>query len=151
MPTDPLHQLQAAARSYGDYVYPGFAIRTCVLLDDAGRRIEVLVPPCSGDGSDGPGEPDEIAGWDFSRSVPRFEGVEYPISGRQLKVLKILAEADGPVPVEDLRAAWDGYNAGDGTIRELVRELKLKLKKLFPARESEPIESTGAGYALGIR
>lgn len=91
-------------------------------------------------------------GWDFSRRVPRYDGVEYPeIAGRPLAVLRVLAEANGPVNVDELRKAWDGYAADESTIRGAVAALRKKLVKLFPDFEGDPIISTGAGYGLEIR
>lgn len=148
--TDPLHDLQAAARRYARHVLPGAACRRVILFDDHKQKVcDVLLPACAG--SDEPLVPEVKPGWDFSRTVPRFDGAECAIHGRPLAVLRMLAEADGPVSVEDLRAAWDGYQAGDSTIRSMVGELRKKMQKLFPMWEGDVLPSTGAGYELGIR
>lgn len=150
MATDPLHDLQAAVRRYARHVLPGVPPRRVIILDESGERIaEVRTPACEDKAS--PLVPEVRPGWDFSGTLPRFDGTECMIHGRPLAVLKMLAEADGPVKVEDLRRAWDGYQAGDSTIRSMVVELRKTLKRLFPSWEGDLVASTGAGYALELR
>jgi len=147
---DPLHVLQDAARTYGRHVFSGYFAGTLKLYDDAGRKVaEVMVPPCMAPTE--PFAPEVRPGWDFSRKVPRFDGQEHAITGRPLTVLRALAGASGPVPVEELREAWDGYQASDSTIRGTVADLRKRLESLWPEWEGDVIESTGAGYVLHVR
>jgi hypothetical protein len=151
MPSDPVQALQAAARRVGCHLVPSAKVGRVVIHDDAGNTIlDVMVPP--GDVQvDERGEEEVKPGWDFSGGTPRFNGDDKPIYGRPLAVLKNLARTAGPVPVEDLRAEWDGYQASDSTIRGTVAELKKKLAKLFPDWEGDAVTSTGGGYKLEIR
>lgn len=150
--SDPLHDLQAAARRYAKHVLPGVAARSLVIRDEHREPIaQVRIPACAG-GEAEVAAPEVRPGWDFSHRIPRFDGTECPdIAGRPLAVLRVLAEAAGPVSVEELRAAWDGYSADDSTIRGAVASLRKKLEKLWPDWEGDLIVSTGAGYGLEIR
>lgn len=149
--SDPLHDLQAAARRYARHVLPGSVPRSLIIRDEHREMIaQVRVPACAGEVE--PVSPEVRPGWDFSKKIPRFDGAECPdIAGRPLAVLRVLAEAAGPVSVEELRAAWDGYSADDSTIRGAVAALRKKLEKLWPDWEGDLIVSTGAGYGLEIR
>ncbi len=152
MPSDPLHDLQAAARRYARHVLPGVAARSLIIRDEHREAIaQVRIPAC--DGEVKTLEPEVREGWDFSRKVPRYNGTDCPdITGKPLAVLRILAEASGQVSVEELRkAAWDGYPADDSTIRGAVASLRKKLEKLWPDWEGDVIVSHGAGYGLEIR
>jgi hypothetical protein len=144
---DPVHHLQHAARCVGSHLAPGVAVRRVAVFDEQGRTIlDVLVPPGV------PEKPPEaLPGWDFSGNAPRFDGEQKKILGRSLQLLRVLAETDGPVSAEQLRAAWPDYTPSESTIRNQVADLRKRLKTAFPSWEGECITSTGAGYQLHIR
>lgn len=153
MPTDPLHDLQSAARRYARHVLPGSVARRIIIVDEHRERIaEVRIPACEDRDAAPSLVPDVRPGWDFTSRIARYDGTECPdIVGRPLAVLRVLAEANGPVSVDELRAAWDGYQADESTIRGAVASLRRKLAKLWPDWEGEIIVSTGAGYGLELR
>jgi DNA-binding response OmpR family regulator len=151
MAGDPLHELQASVRRYARHVLPGSHARRCVILDEHQEEIAaVRVPACEGKDAETLA-PEVVSGWDFRGHLPRFDGVEYPISGRPLAVLRVLGEASGSVSVEDLRAVWDKFDVSDSTIRGAVADLRKRLEKLWPDWEGDVIEATGNGYSLHIR
>lgn len=144
---DPLHALQAAARSYGQHVLPGVQIERVIVVAAGGVKIaSVAVPLC------GPPAivPVAAEGWDFAPGETRFDGVLIPIHGQKLALLKVLAEADGPLTVEQLKVAWLDGIAEDGTIRWTLGELRKALKLLFPGLD-DPITSGPEGYSLALR
>lgn len=151
-PADPLRQLQVSARRYGRLVLPGSDIRRVIVLDAAGHKVaDVAVPPGDDTPERGP-DPEVQPGWDFAGNVPLFDGRPVPIAGRGREVLKVLAEADGPVTTDQLReAVWAGYDASDSAIRFQVVELRKKLLKAFPGWEGDPVPASGAGFELAIR
>lgn len=97
-------------------------------------------------------QPEVKAGWDFARKIPRFDGKEFPeIAGRSLAVLRVLAEAPGPVDVDGLRAAWPDYQPAENSIRNQVGELRKLLKRLWSDWSGDPLPASGSGYSLEIR
>lgn len=153
MSSDPLRQLQAAARKCGRHAMPGTTIRRVILLDDANRKVvDVAVPAAPDEPAERVLEPQVRPGWDFSANVPLFDGAPVPIAGRGREVLKVLAEADGPVTTDQLRElVWQGYDATDSAIRYQVVELRKKLLKMFPGWEGDPIPASGNGFTLQLR
>lgn len=153
---DPLHAFQAAARAYALAVHPHAIPKRVVIYDaDGGRIVEVRLH--NGCGATTPPEfaalaSDVKAGWDFSRKVPVFDGKHLPeIAGRSLAVLRVLAEAPGPVDVDGLRAAWPDYAPAENSIRNQVAELRKLLKRLWPDWSGDPLPASGSGYSLEIR
>lgn len=151
---DPLQAFQLSARTIGRAVDPGRAVARVVVLDADGRRIiDLAVPP-------GPVLPVALPaaaeqappdGWDFSTGTARYDGRRVDVTGRKLALLKVLAEAPGPVPTDDLRAAWQGYDVSDSGIRWQVVELRKALRRAFPDFEGDPVPASGTGYQLAIR
>ena len=152
---DPIRQLQAAARAAGQLVAPGSQVaRVCIFGVD-GRRIADFTVPIGAVAVKEPphaqAEEPSRPGWSFSGNSARFDGAPIAIHGRKLDVLRVLAEADGPLGFEDLRAAWGNYKAEESTIRWTLAELRKDLKRTFIDLEGDPIENTPAGYTLVIR
>lgn len=154
---DPFRQLQAAARRCGRHALPGVAIGRVVILDANGKKVVDLAIPPDMDSHPEPlantvrAAPAPRPGWDFSGPTPRFDGTDVPIHGRKADLLRVLAEKNGPATVDDLRAAWDGYQVEEGTVRWTVGELRKALRELFPGLEGEPVTSGPGGYVLVIR
>ena len=150
--TDPLREFQAAARRYARHVLPGSVPRRVIVIDERGERIaDVRIP---NDGGDVWPTPESLAtpkaGWDFSGAVPRFDGAIVSIHGKKLDLLRLLVEANSPLSIDKLRAAWDGYPAEESTIRWTLGELRKSLTQLFPGLE-EPVPSGPGGYTIAIR
>src|SRR6185503_7916522 len=138
--------LQAAARAYGKHVFPGVQIERVIVIAAGGVRIASVAVPLCGESS----PPPVADGWDFSEPMPRYGGVVVPIKGQRLSLLKLLAEAPGPLTVEQLKAAWEDGIAEEGTVRWTILKLKEALKSLFP-QVAEPITNGEGGYSLALR
>lgn len=147
--TNDIPALQRLGFLVGRQLAPRDTAVELILKMASGRCVRL---PVHQDDAPATLEPEVRPGWDFSRKVPRFDGTERPeIVGRPLAVLKLLAEADEPVGVEDLRAAWGDYTPEEKSVRNMVGELKKVLRALWPHWEGELITGTGAGYRLEIR
>lgn len=147
---DHILTLQRLAFQVGRQLAPHDTPVELILRLGSGRVVRLPVDE-GGEGTKA-FEPEARPGWDFSRKVPRYYGVDYPtIMGRPLAVLRLLAAADGPLGVEDLRAAWADYKPEEKSVRNMVGELKKALRALWPDWEGEVITGTGTGYRLEIR
>ncbi len=147
--SDPLRRLQHAARLAAEHVAPGERAGRVVVFDARGARVlDVLVPASAPAPHEPPDAP--AAGWVVMDRAATFDGTPVQLSGRRLDVLRVLVENE-TATVDDLRTAWDGYQAEESTIRWQVGELRKALKKLFGDFPGELIESTGAGYRLLLR
>jgi hypothetical protein len=148
--TDPIRNLQSAAASVARHVAGTVAGRVIVFGPDGRKLLDIAVPAMVAESPAVPAEPEIVAGWHFTPAGPKFDGRPIAIRGRQLTVLKMLAAAEGPVAVPDLRGAWDGYDVEAGTIRGAIIELRKSLKREFPDWE-ESVTAKGDGYTLLIR
>jgi DNA-binding response OmpR family regulator len=148
---DPLRALQTAARDYGEMVQPGVHVGRVIIQDANGQQLAALAVPATSRAEHASTPAAPLPGWDFSRATPRLDGTEVPIYGRPLTVLKILANAGGPVLSKELAKAWDRYEPSESTVRGQIAELREKLKELFPLREEQITFIAGAGYQLEIR
>jgi DNA-binding response OmpR family regulator len=159
-PTNPILDLQVKARRAAHFTYPGRTVARVILIDESGKKVfDMMIPPlppelesASEVESSRPAIRSPVAGWDFSVHIPRFDGRDIHIQGRKLQVLRVLAEGEGPVPVETIRnTVWDRYTGSDDVVRWTIGELRKALKKEFPEFEGEIITTTGNGYELGVR
>ncbi len=150
---DELRALQRAARRYALSVAPDSRPDVVQVRDVNRKMIVALTLPAreSTETDDVPRVVGPRPGWDFSGTVPRYDGEPVPITGRKLDVLKVLAGEAGPVSAERLRDAWAGYMVEETTIRWTIGELRKALKVSFPAFDEDPIGTDGSGYSLRIR
>lgn len=156
--SDPLHELQSAARKYAAHVLPGVVARRLIILDEHRERIaEVRIPACAEGETVGVGPapptiaPLALPGWDFSAPTPRFDGQPIAIHGRKRDLLKLLAESPIPLSVEQMKAAWGpDYTPEPGSVRWTVGDLRRALTSLFPGC-GDPVHNDDAGYSLTIR
>lgn len=154
---DPLHNLQQAAVAATRHLTPSRSAGRVIVLDSSGNRVvDVAVPilehtPTPGAGLQ-PITSEPKPGWDFTTAGPLFDGEPVAIRGRQLDVLRALAEAEGPLSVGMLRKqCWAGYPAEESTVRWTVNELRKTLKTLFASWEGDIISADGDGYTLTLR
>ena len=151
MITDPiaaLSALQQAARVVARLLSGLEAVSVTVRVAHEIDLITLAVLPGDGDETEPPAlpPPPPPRGWDFSTSVPRFDGTLVPIHGRQGDLLRVLALADGPLTIDGLRKAWGTYPAEETTVRWTIGKLRESLAAHFKLEET--IASGPAGYSL---
>jgi hypothetical protein len=149
---DPIHHLQTAARRAGQHIAPHRPIAKVRLEDFQGLEVASLSVPSGADEiPETVPEPLAVPGWDFTGAVPRFDGTLVPISGQKLRLLRVLAESEGPLPVDELRRkAWKDPRTVDVTIRWTIGKLGDVLREAFPGLET-PITNGIDGYSLALR
>jgi hypothetical protein len=144
---DPIQQLQAAVRRVVAAYAADRSAGEIVITDADGKRLFTLpIPQGAAVAESGPSP-----GWDFSRTIARFDGIEIPIYGKPLDLLKLLAAATGPMKLTELFVAWPNYTPAESTVRGHLEELRAKLKALFPLWEEQVTFTPKAGYELAIR
>jgi hypothetical protein len=94
--------------------------------------------------------PEVRPGWDFTSHVAKFDGQPIQIFGRKLGLLRVLAEATGPITIQQMKAGWHDYDPEDGSVRWTVGDLRKTLKQFFPECE-DPISNDDSGYTLTIK
>jgi hypothetical protein len=152
---DPIRDAQAAVAAFAAHVAPWCHAARFVVIDSDGKTIASLMIPYGQAAARSPAPQAAVpaaAGWDFSKGIPRFDGGQVPIGGRPGEVLKVLAEADGPVKLEVIRKTiWGDYPIGDGTVRFAIAELRRKLAEAFPTWEGDAVGTSTHGYTLLLR
>jgi hypothetical protein len=146
---DPVKLLQAAARQVAGRFVPG-AVPGAVEIKDAQGRVlfSVAVPA----GSDGETQAEDAAdpptGWDVDERRALFEGKPVRVASSRLKLLRVLADARGPLTAEELTdLAFDSQTTLKNT-RYHITLLKEELRKAFPSFEGELVEGGDDGYRL---
>lgn len=150
-PNDYIRDLQAAARAAAEHCAHQSATSVAVFGGGTQLLINVAVPA----GPDSKGKvpeppPLDAPGWHVTDRAAALDGTPVALTRRQLDVLRVLVGCD-IASADDLRAAWDGYPAEEGTIRWQVGELRKALKRQFGDFPGDLIESTGTGYRLLLR
>jgi hypothetical protein len=154
-----------AMRNYGQ---PAQQAQVNVLLAD-GKRATLDLPFSpqglpSGDSGEFqvPGVPEAVpapgawpppTGWGFQPGRFAYDGKAYPLSGRPLQILRLLAEAAGPITVDEIRRAiYAGYDADDTTITSQISRLRSILRELLelPADLNPVMASGDGGYTLNL-
>lgn len=138
--SDPAKMLQIAARLYGARISPGEVVTRVEVFGSHGKIASLKVPPPVAASP----PPD---GWDFSRAVPHHNGKPIEIHGIRAGLLRVLAEAEGPLTLAAIRSRWE-TQAEDGTIRWHLARLRTSLSRYF---KPPTVEYTPSGYVLRVR
>lgn len=150
---DLLITLQEAARAYGRLVNPGAIAAEVRIRFHDGSKASLPVPIMATTPVPAkvyaPTLPE--SGWSFFNNRPFYDGKPIDITGQKLRLLRVIAEAEGPLSVDDLRAkAWRDSRTEEVTIRWSVGELRKELRKLFDF-EDDPIPNGPDGYTLALK
>jgi DNA-binding response OmpR family regulator len=148
----PLRALQEAARRAASILHPeDRAVRVIVVGRDGVEIVNVVVPPS---GTHPTPEtradpPAVVPGWSFTERSALFDGKEAAVGPSRVRLLKVLAEAEGPMTAKELAKATYGANGDEESARFHVRELRKELKAHFDF-EGDPVPNDG-GYRLALR
>jgi DNA-binding winged-HTH domains len=152
MPTDPVEQLQSAARQVAGRFVPGaLPVRVAILGADGEPLFVVAVPQVACESRESPREPEVSAGWDVTERRALFDGKPVKVAPSRLRLLKVLVEADAPLPARDLLGPAFDRHTSENNARFHVTELRKELRAAFPGFEGEVIDAAGDGYVLVVR
>ncbi len=146
---DPIKLLQAAARRAADHVGGGHPGRV-VVVDLAGRKLLDVTVPMGAVDKDATDPPAVVPGWSFTERAAYFDGTAVPVSPSRLRLLRVLAEAEGPLMAKELAKLAFDRTADEENVRYHVAALKKDLAKSF-ADFGELIPNGGEGYRLALR
>ena len=147
---DPIRQLQTAARAAARHVNPHTRARNVIVLDVNGEQVLDLQVPAGADADADGLAPAVRPGWDVDDRRALFDGQPIRVAASRLRLLRVLAEAEGPLPAKELaRLAFD-RESDEENARYHVRELRKELKVAFDGFEGEIIPGDG-GYRLVLR
>jgi len=155
---DLIRCLQSDALRVAAAIAPGASVSHVVALDAAGKVLFklpvppaalLLPPPTDAGPADEP--PAAAPGWAVGPKGALYDGARVAVAASRLRLLKVLVEADGPIPAKELaRLAFD-RETDETNVRYHVKELKKELAAHFPGFEGELVAATGEGYRLAVR
>lgn len=156
---DLIRCLQSDALRVAAAVAPGASVSYVVALDAQGRvlfklpvpaaALLLLPPPTDAGPADEP--PAAAPGWAVGPKGALYDGARVAVAASRLRLLKVLVEADGPIPAKELaRLAFD-RETDEPNVRYHVKELKRELAAHFADFEGDLVAATGEGYRLAVR
>lgn len=156
---DPVRQLQAAARAATEHLTPGTQPGRVVIYTAAGAKVvDVAVPPAPpgpppGARAADPEPEPAAAGWAVTDAAASYDGARVRVAPSRVGLLRLLVEADGPLPVAELAdGGWGPHFArtGEANVRQHVARLNAELRAAL-GLDFDPVEGTGQGYRLAFR
>lgn len=134
--------LVECAREYAARVAGLPLVSLVLVLGDGGKR-RIDCPACS--------LPPPETGWKFTPAGALHDGRHLRVGGKQLAVLRLLADASEPMALEEIREkAWDKYTA-EATVVNCISKLRATLREqLAMPPDRDPIDATEDGYFLTV-
>jgi hypothetical protein len=150
--SDPIRQLQYAARQVATQFVPGSAAAVVKIADANGKTLFTIAVPPAVDCPEGEKDPDAAgpAGWDVSERSARYDGKHVAVAASRLKLLKVLVEAEGALSGKELARLAFAKGTTEDNVGYHVKSLRGELQAAFPTYEGDPIPSDG-GYLLSLR
>jgi DNA-binding response OmpR family regulator len=130
------------------------AARVVVYCAEGLKVIDLHVPhEALHQGDDSPRQSaasEVVPGWRFTDRAAFFDGRPVAVSPSRVRLLRLLAEADGPLLAREIRDRVYDAQTTEGNVRYHIEMLRDELAAAFPRFEGDLVTNDG-GYRLEMR